>query len=311
VLRVVFFVRQSISSLKLLAWSSILLAACSPVSESASTPATNNKAGADQSTKLQMTSPSYVEQSLTLPTWCSMNQSQDQLCFRCERLDSGVTIPYEQCLTPSESFNSSRDCSFVNDGVKYIHCDGTKSGEAFKMDVSIAKEKVALALPAFLIALDWSVKQKQSPESDMAKFTADLSDFWANRIGSIMSGENLEPTADDLVLLAKKHLKSTLSDEQAKHFRQQTVNALTILYKELSGSKDYKLSQVILRGISIANAIPDNLLGDAKPFLSGPSLAAILSEDSSRSIVGMFSNISPSILGIRSVDALIQELNTP
>jgi hypothetical protein len=126
-----------------------------------------------------------------------------------------------------------------------------------------------------------------------------------------MSGENLEPTADDLILLAKKHLKSTLTDEQARYFRQQTLNALTMLNKELSGSKDYKLSQVILRGISIANAIPDNLLGDAKPFLSGPSLAAILSEDSSKALIGMFSSISPSVLGIRSVDTLIQELNNP
>ena len=310
-LRIGFFVRQSISSLKHLALSSILFVGCSPISETASSPAKSQKAGADQSTKLQITSPSYVEQNLTLPTWCSMNQSQDQLCFRCERVDSGVTIPYEQCLTPSESFNSSRDCSFVNDGVKYIRCDGTKSGDAFKMDVSIAKEKVALALPAFLIALDWSVKQKYLTESEIGKFTSDLRDFWANRIGSIMSGENLEPTADDLILLAKKHLKSTLTDEQARYFRQQTLNALTELNRELSGSKDYKLSQVILRGISIANAIPDNLLGDAKPFLSGPSLAAILSEDASRALISMFSSISPSILGIRSVDALIQELNTP
>lgn len=280
-----------------------LAVGCSKVSETQSkkilpaTAATNNHRSSDDA------------QRLVLPSWCSVQETADLVCFRCEREDAGIKIPYEQCLQPGPEFSSSAQCSFTSGFTKVITCEGTKSGEPFKMDASIAKEKVATAIPAFMIGLDLIVRQKFADDSLVAKLTSDLSAFWSSRIPALMRGEGYETTASDLVLLVNRHLKTPLSEDQVTHFKQVTKTALGELNQELSGKKDYKLSQVILRGLYLAKSIPENILGEAAPLFTGPAIADLLRDDKAKALLSLFSSMNPSVLGISSLDTFIEELS--
>lgn len=247
---------------------------------------------------------------LNLPPWCSVKETADEVCFRCEREDGKIKIPYEQCLVPSESFSASANCTFSDGLTKQISCTGTKSGETFKMDSSLAKEKLAAVLPAFLVGLDLVVRQTFSDQSDVAKLTADLSAFWSSRIPSIVRGEQLESVASDLVSLVKRHVKTPLTDEQADHFRSITITALTQLNQELLGRKDYTLSQVILRGVALAKSIPEKTLGDASKNISGQAIADLLASENAKTFLALFKSMNPSILGMSSIEDFLAELTT-
>lgn len=271
-----------------------LLSACSPVDE---TPSAKPRPKTQEQT-----------QSLTLPDWCSSKETISEVCFRCERSDGGVKIPYEQCFAPSPSFSSNANCSF-NDGVlKQISCSSTMSGEPFKMDASLAKERLAAALPAFLVGMDLVVRQVYSEQSPAAKLTSDLSAFWSSRIPAIMRGENIDVTADDLLSLVNRHVTTPLSPELGNHLKTVTMTALKRLAQDYAGRKDYSLSQVVLTGIEIAKAIPQNILGDAKTYLSGPAIATLLSSEKAQPMVNIFKSMSSSVLGFTSFDDFIAEL---
>ena len=249
---------------------------------------------------------------LSLPPWCSVKETSEDICFRCEREDANVKIPYEQCLIPADNFSASNNCSFTDGLTKQISCSGTKSGEPFRMDASLAKEKLAAVLPAFLIGLDLVVRQTFSDQSDVAKLTADLSAFWSSRIASIVRGENLDGVSSDLVSLVKRHVRTPLTDEQADHFKSMTVTALTQLNQELAGRKDYTLSQVILRGLALAKSIPETTLGQSSKQLSGQAIADLLASENAKTFMAMFKAMNPSILGMISVEDFLAELtNTP
>jgi hypothetical protein len=274
--------------------ATFLLHACSPVEE---TP--RAKPSPESSTQAQ---------SLTLPDWCSSKESSSEVCFRCERSDGGVQIPYEQCFVPSPNFSSGSNCTF-NDGVlKQISCDGTKSGEPFKMDASLAKERLAASLPAFLMGMDLVVRQVYSEQSAAAKLTSDLSAFWSARIPAIMRGENIDVTADDLISLVNRHLTTPLSTEQANLLKSRTATILKGLAQDHVGRKDYRLSKAVLEGIEIAKSIPQNILGDAQNYLSGPAIAALLSSEKAQPMVTIFKSMSSSVLGVTSFDDFIAEL---
>jgi hypothetical protein len=245
---------------------------------------------------------------LDLPSWCSVKESSDEVCFSCERQDGNIKIPYEQCLIPAENFSASTNCSFSDGLTKQISCSGTKSGEPFRMDSSLAKEKLAAVLPAFLVGLDLVVRQTFSDQSDVAKLTADLSAFWSSRIPSIVRGENFDGVASDLVSLVKRHVKTPLTDEQADHFKTISVTALTQLNQELMGRKDYTLSQVILRGIALSKSIPEKTLGEASRHLSGQGIADLLASENAKTFLAMFKAMNPSILGMSSVEDFLVEL---
>lgn len=247
---------------------------------------------------------------LNLPPWCSVQEAGDEVCFRCERQDGNIKIPYEQCLIPSENFSASANCTFSDGLTKQIACTGTKSGEPFRMDSSLAREKLAAVLPAFLVGLDLVVRQTFSDQSDVAKLTADLSAFWSSRIPSILRGEQLESVASDLVSLVKRHVKTPLTDEQADHFRSITITALNQLNQELLGRKDYTLSQVILRGVALAKSIPEKTLGDASKHLSGQAIADLLASENAKTFLVLFKSMNPSILGMSSMDDFLAELTT-
>lgn len=243
------------------------------------------------------------------PSWCSVKETPDEVCFRCERQDGVIKIPYEQCLTPGPSFSTSSNCTFANGLTKQITCSGTRSGEAFRMDTSLAKERLSAALPAFLVGLDLIVRHTYSEQSDAARLTSDLSSFWSSRIASVVHAENLNGVADDLVALAKRHLKNPLSEDQAQYLRETTITALNQLHKELTGQKDYNLSRVILRGLALARSIPDSTLGDASVSLTGMSLANMVSADSSNKLQGAFNSLNPSTIGMSSFEDFLAELS--
>jgi hypothetical protein len=273
-----------------------LMSACSPVEE---TPSPKSKP--DPKTQEQT-------QNLTLPSWCSSKENSSEVCFRCERSDGGLKIPYEQCFAPSQSFSSGSNCTF-NDGVlKQISCSGTKSGEPFRMDASLAKEKLAASMPAFLVGMDLVVRQVYSEQSAAAKLTSDLSAFWSSRIPAIMRGENIDVTADDLLSLVNRHVTTPLSPDLANHLKTVTVTTLRRLAQDYAGRKDYRLSDVVLDGIEIAKAIPQNILGDAKTYLSGPAIATLLSSEKAQPMVNIFKSMSSSVLGFTSFDDFIAEL---
>ena len=273
-----------------------LMSACSPADETPSPKATPDPMTQEQT------------QNLTLPDWCSSKETSGEVCFRCERFDGGVKIPYEQCFAPSPRFSSESNCTF-NDGVlKQISCSGTKSGEPFRMDASLAKERLAASLPAFLVGMDLVVRQVYSEQSAAAKLTSDLSDFWSTRIPSIMRGENIEVTADDLLSLVNRHVTTPLSPDLANHLKSVTVTTLRRLAQDYAGRKDYNLSQVVLTGIEIAKAIPQSILGDAKTYLSGPAIATLLSSEKAQPMVSIFKSMSSSVLGFTSFDDFVAEL---
>ncbi len=273
-----------------------LTCACSPADETPSPKATPDPTTQDQT------------QNLTLPDWCSSKETSGEVCFRCERSDGGVKIPYEQCFAPSPSFSSGSNCTF-NDGVlKQISCSGTKSGEPFRMDASLAKERLAASLPAFLVGMDLVVRQVYSDQSPAAKLTSDLSAFWSSRIPAIMRGENIDVTADDLLSLVNRHVTPPLSPDLAKHLKSVTMTTLKSLAEDYAGRKDYKLSEIVLTGIEIAKAIPQNILGDAKTYLSGPAIANLLSSEKAQPMVNIFKSMGSSVLGFTSFDEFIAEL---
>lgn len=273
-----------------------LMSACSPADETPSPKATPDPGIQEQT------------QNLTLPDWCSSKETSSEVCFRCERSDGGVKIPYEQCFAPSPSFSSGSNCTF-NDGVlKQISCSGTKSGEPFKMDASLAKERLAASLPAFLVGMDLVVRQVYSEQSAAAKLTSDLSAFWSTRIPAIMRGENIEVTADDLLSLVNRHVTTPLSSVHANHLKTVTVTTLRRLAQDYAGRKDYRLSKAVFEGIEIAKSIPENILGDAQNYLSGPAIAALLSSEKAQPMVTIFKSMSSSVLGVTSFDDFIAEL---
>jgi hypothetical protein len=300
----------------------LVLWACAPVNKTKSNAITQTSAPApaesgDQTAAASSstgngatagTSSSASELRLTLPSYCVATLSDSQQCFKCERQDGGVSIPYEQCFAPAESFQVTRDCSFSDDILKSISCAGTKSGETFTMDVSLAKEKLTAALPAFLIALDLSARQKFPNRPDVTAFTSEISLFLGSRFAQIVKGEDLDHIAGDLLLLANRHLKSPLSQDQGKFFKATAIEGFAYMAKDLSGTKDYNLVKIIMRGIAIAKSIPSPLLGEAAPYLSGPGLAEILSEDKAQSLIKSLGALPLSILGIKSVDDLIAAL---
>ena len=111
-----------------------------------------------------------------------------------------------------------------------------------------------------------------------------------------------------MLLLVNKHLKTPLTEAQAAIFKKSAQDAFGLVAKDLSGTKDYSLSRVILRGLSIANTIPPEILGDAKPFLTGPGLADLLSQDQSAALIQTLRILNPSALGIKSPEDLISDL---
>lgn len=280
------------------------LAACAPVKT------TTSKSSVSAAQEASPTAPSTIsgDTKLTLPQWCRMTQSTEQLCFSCEREDSGTTIPYEQCLTPADSFQAERDCAYTDSVTKSITCAGTKSTESFVMDVSLAKEKVTAALPAVLFAIKFTIQQKFPDRPDIKAVSDELSDFFGSRIPLINRGEDLDRISGDLLLLVNKHLKTPLTEAQAAIFKKSAQDAFGLVAKDLSGTKDYSLSRVILRGLSIANTIPPEILGDAKPFLTGPGLADLLSQDQSAALIQTLRILNPSALGIKSPEDLISDL---
>jgi hypothetical protein len=74
------------------------------------------------------------------------------------------------------------------------------------------------------------------------------------------------------------------------------------------GRKDYRLSKAVLEGIEIAKSIPQNILGDAQNYLSGPAIAALLSSEKAQPMVTIFKSMSSSVLGVTSFDDFIAEL---
>lgn len=290
------------SKSKLSVFGCLLLAisvGCSPVARTDSEPkAKEINSGASTNPQTQ----------LTLPSWCSMTQLSDQVCFHCDREDGGVTLPYEQCLTPSDSFKATTDCFFSSDQTKTISCAGTRAGEAFVMDVSLAKEKLTAAVPAFLVALQLTVNQKYPDRKDLAALTSDLTTFVGGRVSQIIRGEDLDSVAGDLLLLVNKHAKTKLSDAQATLFKKSAIDAFGIFGSELSGRKDYQLSKFILRGLALSKSIPQDQLGDLGKYLTGPGLAELLAGNEAQSINRAFKILNPSVLGVKSVEDLLKEL---
>ena len=231
---------------------------CSPVST------TSSKSPAKGSQEASPTTPNSIggDMKLALPSWCRMTQSTEQLCFACEREDGGTSIPYEQCLTPSDSFQVERDCAFTDSGTKSITCAGTKSSEPFVMDVSLAKEKLASALPAFLIALKYTAQQKFPDHPEVKAASDELSDFFANRIAQIIRGEDLDRTSVDLGLLVNKHLSDlSLAALEAKKFgkkRAQSSEAEMPKDKALPATQAVNCAAVSVNQCAPANAVTGN-----------------------------------------------------
>ena len=280
--------------------------ACSPIER-----ASSNK-NAQQSDNASTNPAPQGAPTLTLPSWCSMKQTQDQVCFKCDRLSENTSIPYEQCLTAAESFQASTDCTFQNELTKTISCDGTSSGRTFIMDISTAKEKIAAVVPALMLTVEILAKQKLTNNQSAKTVIGEFSAFVSGRINSIANGLEPEATAADLLLFVNRHANPPLNQEQANLFKKTATDALTLLPRDLSGKKDYSLSQSILRLMGIARTLPDDILGDAKPLLTGAGLAELLSEDRTQTLIRSFSILNPSILGVKSADELITELiNAP
>jgi hypothetical protein len=247
---------------------------------------------------------------LELPSWCAVEEAGDQVCFRCEREDGDIKIPYEQCLIPSPEFSATAHCSFNDALTKQISCSKTRSGQTFRMDASLAREKLAATLPSFLSVLDIAARKTFSETPDVAQLTTDLKDFWKNRIHLVLRGEGIDVVADDLVSLARRHLKAPLTAEQANHFRSTTITALRQLNSDLSGRKDYNLSQIILRGLSLVKSIPETTLGDdASKYFSGQAIAQLLAQNEASSLLSIFASMSPGVLGMSSVEEFLRELN--
>lgn len=277
---------------------------CAPVSRTNS----GSKAQSDDGEKISPVPVANGEAQLTLPSWCSMMQSTDQVCFKCEREDAGVKLPYEQCLVPADSFKATTDCAFTSADTKSITCAGTRSGETFVMDVSLAKEKLIAAVPVFMIALQLTIQQKYRDREDLASLTTDLTSFITSRVAQIIRGEDLETVASDLLLLVNRYAKTKLTEEQSSAFKKFAMEALDVALRELHGRKDYKLSRFILRGLALGKQLPSSAIGDAGHLLTGPGLAALLAENDAKSIEGTFKILNPSVLGARSVDDLLLEL---
>jgi hypothetical protein len=280
------------------------LMSCSPAKET-SAPQRSTSSGESDS-KLQPP----LSPMLTLPSWCSMRQATDQVCFKCERTDGGIIIPYEQCLTPADSFQASTDCDF-NDGVtKTLTCAGTASGKTFVMDISIAKEKVSAVVPALLLAIELAVKQRFADQDTAKNLATDLSAFISARIKAIAHGVEPETTAGDLLLFVNRYVKTPLTAEQAGLFKKTTAAALKLLSDDLTGRKDYRITQTVLRLLSIARTLPDREFEDIKPYLTGPAIAELLADDRSQSLIHSFSTLNPSLLGVKSAEDLIAELKS-
>ncbi len=288
-------------SAQLLCLTLAMLTSCSPVNRTAST----NKSQASENA---LRPASVSPQELTMPSWCSLKQIGHQVCFRCERSDESMTIPYEQCFDALESFHPTTDCYFRDDITKTISCDGTSSGRTFLMDVSLAKEKVIAVVPPLTLAIELIAKNKFADNPQAKTFTKELSAFFSGRIEAIANGRDTEIIANDLILFVNRHTKTPMTAEQATHFKSIAVSALMQLSRELTGHKDYSLHQIILRLLAVARTIPDDLKGDIRPYLTGPGLAELLSEDRSQTLMQSFSILNPSIIGAKSADDLIAEL---
>lgn len=289
----------------------LVISGCSPVNMTASTTDESEKPAVTSGDAAKNALPSSAsgDPSLSLPSWCKMNQSSDQVCFHCVRNDGGVDLIYEQCLTPSEKFRASSDCWFSDQVTKSISCVGTRSGEDFVMDVSIAKEKVSATIPVILIALNIAVSEKFGSTSSVTKFVGDISTFLGSRIQQVMRGENLPGVAGDLGMLINKYTTSKLSDQEFEIFKASTSVALTLMVSELSGKKDYDLSRFLLKSVELSKLIPNDKLGDAKPLLSGPGLADLWSSDNNNdALEKAFKILSPAVLGFSSVEKLMARL---
>ncbi len=285
-------------------------AGCSPVETTAIAPTDSAKSeirSGDGAAKV-LPAITVTDSTLTLPTWCKMNPASDQVCFHCSRTDDGVPLEYEQCLTPSDSFRASTDCWFSNQVTKTISCLGTRSGETFTMDVSTAKEKVTVTIPVFLIALNLAVSEKYGPTSSVTKFVTDISTFLGSRMEQIMRREDLSGVAGDLAMLVNNKTTSKLNDQQLLVFKVSAYAAFEAMLLELSGKKDYDVSKVLLRGLRLSGFVPANLMGEAKPLLSGSGLASLWLDSKSQSLETMFKILGPSVVGVSSAELLLQRL---
>jgi hypothetical protein len=237
-----------------------------------------------------------------------MIRSVDHFCFRCEREDAGNRIPYEQCLSPLESFNPSLDCVFLDKGTKSISCQGTNSDQPFQMDVSLAKEKLAVTLPAFMDALDRSVRERYPNQAEPSQLTGELRDFLQRRISWIIRHENLAEVTEELSSIINRHLKAPLPPKFEIFFKASASEAMSTVSKDLAGRKDYSLSRFILLGVAIAKSIPSDSLGQAHPFLSGAGLAYLLTTPQTSHLAEVFEPLNPSLLGAKSAESLVRDL---
>jgi hypothetical protein len=284
---------------------SIILAvftACSPVIR------TTSKNSTQSSDNASRPASQASELKLSLPAWCSSKQTGNQVCFRCERVDDSVIIPYEQCFDASDSFDASIDCSFKDDTTKTIYCDGTESGRSFVMDVSTAKEKVSTVLPTVLLAIELVFKDRFADNPQAATIARELSSFFSGRTASIVNGRDATNIATDLMLFVNRHIKTPMTAQQANHFKTTAEAALQQISRELSGHKDYSLTMIILRLLAVARTIPEEHKGDIKNYLTGAGLGDLLNEDRSQTLIRSLSILNPSILGVKSAQDLIAEL---
>ena len=278
-----------------------LAPACAPVKSTASKTSTHKDFGNASG----IHSPGG---SLTLPSWCSQTQTADQVCFRCDREDGGVVIPYEQCLTPSESFQASRDCAYRGDLTKSIACAGAAGGKPFVMDVSTAKEKASVAIPAFLIAVNITILQKYPDRSDIKAILSDVTSFTSSHLPRVFDGADTSQTSGDLLMLMQKHMSTKLSPSEEELIKTSFSAAFRAISADLSGKKDYNLARLLTRLSGASLTIPAGVIGEARPFLTTQYLASLMSEDSHQALFKTFSALNPAILGIKSVDDLIAEL---
>jgi hypothetical protein len=281
-----------------------ILSACHPVR----TTNARSKTAAGGFNSGNQTSTRPTVSFLALPSWCSQTQTADQVCFKCEREDAGAHLPYEQCLTPSESFKASTDCYFADDITKSITCEGTADGQNFVMDVSIARERASVAIPTFLYTLNTALSQKLPDRLDILEVVNELSNFSSNNIPKLSQGGDVSQISSDLMLLLQKYLKVKLTASEEETVKKSFSEAFTAVSADLSGKKDYSLSKIIKRISSASLMIPTASLGDAKTYLSPQYMADILGEDQQQTAKRSFNSLSPSMFGIKSAEDFITEL---
>lgn len=248
------------------------------------------------------------------PDWCT-NQPQDNgsTCIDCERTaGSGEKVAVARmCFEPRINFDPKLLCGLtqIDVGVKTLQCHGIDKDAT--ADVSLPVDRAATVLSVSLASIKNALQDTyKNSDSQLAAATA-VAQFAIDNAVKVLTSNDQDKTADELITLANRFLITPYADGSAKDaLKAQVVVKLKAVHDAFSGSATFSATKLFSNVLDVARCFPKERLGAAYDVLTPAGIAKLL--DAKRSELDpAIANWSGNNVGISSTDDLIKQVKGP